>query len=229
MIANHKENGTECGIDDAKNLEKADTQFSVPRVHCPEERSTAEEVENYQYTSALMGWTIEIVFRTMISVNQAQYLRSSLRFVWRIQSWPRKNGRFVLAGQSDPLFVPTSTLMETPTLLTDDPAFYKGNIRLKERPASSGYGTQKRNISEVLSDHSLSSWTRNHLRSLVPATPLAHHHEVTWWALASSSDCHTWGEFEFHPLFEFHVSFSITNIMCIMSAWKKNQRKSCGW
>ena len=37
-------------------------------------------------------------------------------------------------------------------------AHYNGNIRLKERPASSGYGAQKRNISEVLSDHSLSSW-----------------------------------------------------------------------
>ena len=32
-----------------------------------------------------------------------------------------------------------------------------GNMRLKERPASAGYGTQKRHISEVLSDHSLSS------------------------------------------------------------------------
>ena len=47
-------------------------------------------------------------------------------------------------------------------------AFYNGSIRLKERPASSGYGTRKRNISEVLSD-----------ASLVPATLLAHHHEVT--------------------------------------------------
>ena len=29
--------------------------------------------------------------------------------------------RPVLAGQSDPLFVPTSSLMKTPTPLTDDP------------------------------------------------------------------------------------------------------------
>ena len=36
-------------------------------------------------------------------------------------------------------------------------AHHNGNIRLKERPASSGYGTQKRHISEVMSDHSLSS------------------------------------------------------------------------
>ena len=36
-------------------------------------------------------------------------------------------------------------------------AHYNGNIRLKERPASSGNRAPKRNISEVLSDHSLSS------------------------------------------------------------------------
>ena len=34
-------------------------------------------------------------------------------------------------------------------------AHYKGNIRLKERPASSGNRAQKRHISELLSDHSL--------------------------------------------------------------------------
>ena len=31
---------------DDKNLVQADTQFSVPRVHCPEERSKAKVVEN---------------------------------------------------------------------------------------------------------------------------------------------------------------------------------------
>ena len=30
--------------------------------------------------------------------------------------------RLVLVGQSDPLFVPKSSLMKTPTLSTDDPA-----------------------------------------------------------------------------------------------------------
>ena len=33
-----------------------------------------------------------------------------------------RTGRLALAGQSDPLFEPTSSLMETPTPLTDDPA-----------------------------------------------------------------------------------------------------------
>ena len=36
-------------------------------------------------------------------------------------------------------------------------AYYNGNISLKERPAGSTYGTQKTKISEVMSDHSLSS------------------------------------------------------------------------
>ena len=39
--------------------------------------------------------------------------------------------------------------------------------------------------------------------SLVPVTLLAHHHEVTWWALMSSPDCHMWGEFRFHPFLSF--------------------------
>ena len=33
-----------------------------------------------------------------------------------------RTGRLVMAGQSDLLFVPTSSLMKTPTLSTDDPA-----------------------------------------------------------------------------------------------------------
>ena len=38
-------------MDDDQNSEKADTQFSEPRVHCPEERSKAKDVKKYQYTS----------------------------------------------------------------------------------------------------------------------------------------------------------------------------------
>ena len=45
-------------------------RFSVPRVHCPEERSKAKVVKNYQYTSALIGVTIATVFRAIIYVNQ---------------------------------------------------------------------------------------------------------------------------------------------------------------
>ena len=42
--------------------EKADTQFSEPRGHCPEERSKAKEVENCQYTSVPMEIRLKLFF-----------------------------------------------------------------------------------------------------------------------------------------------------------------------
>ena len=66
----HEENGIEslnwwCSYSD-----KADTQFSEPRVHCPEERSKAKEVGKLSTHFCADGDTIETVFRTIISVNQ---------------------------------------------------------------------------------------------------------------------------------------------------------------
>ena len=60
------------------NSEKADTQFSEPRVHCPEERSKAKEVENYQYTSVPMGIRLKLFFAqfflliSSVSTEQSQ-------------------------------------------------------------------------------------------------------------------------------------------------------------
>ena len=78
MIADHKESGTESLNWWWWGLEKADTQFSVPRVHCPEERLKAKEVENYQYISALMGERLKLLFAqlflliTSVSTEQSQ-------------------------------------------------------------------------------------------------------------------------------------------------------------
>ena len=58
--------------------------------------------------------TIETVFRTIISVNQLR--------IYGAKSCHERTGRPVLVGQSDPLFVPKSSLMKTPTPSTDDPA-----------------------------------------------------------------------------------------------------------
>ena len=58
--------------------EKADTQFSESRVHCPEERSKAKEVDNYQYTSALMEIRLKLFFAqfflliSSVSTEQSQ-------------------------------------------------------------------------------------------------------------------------------------------------------------
>ena len=101
---------------------RADTQSSDPRVHCPEERSKAEVVENYQYTSVPMVIRLKLFFRTIISVHQLSIYGAVSDLCEEYKSCHVRTGRLVLAGQSDPLFVPTSSLMKTPTPSTDDPA-----------------------------------------------------------------------------------------------------------
>ena len=50
--------------------EKADTQFSEQRVRCLEESSKAKEVDNYQYTSALVGERLELFFaQSFLSIS----------------------------------------------------------------------------------------------------------------------------------------------------------------
>ena len=62
MKANRKKNGIESLNCCWSNSEKADTQFSEPRVHCLEERSKAKEVENYLYTSVPMVIRLKLFF-----------------------------------------------------------------------------------------------------------------------------------------------------------------------
>ena len=94
----------------------------MPRVHCPEERSKAEEVEKYRYTSVPMGDTIECVFRTIISVNQVSIYGAVSDLYEEYIACHARTGRPVLAAQSDPLFEPASLLTKTRTPATDDPA-----------------------------------------------------------------------------------------------------------
>ena len=60
------------------NSEKADTQFSVPRVHSLEERSKAKEVDNYQNTSVPMERRMKLFFAQLflsispVSTEQSQ-------------------------------------------------------------------------------------------------------------------------------------------------------------
>ena len=101
---------------------KADTQFSVPRVHCPEERSEAKVVENYQYTSALMEERLKLFFAQIFCVNQLSIYGAVSDLCEEYKSCHVRTRRPVLVGQCDPLFVQTSSLMSTPTPSTDDPA-----------------------------------------------------------------------------------------------------------
>ena len=60
--------------------------------------------------------------RTVISVNQLIIYGAVSDLCEEYKSCPVGTGRLVMAGQSDPLFVPTSSLMKARTPLTDDPA-----------------------------------------------------------------------------------------------------------
>ena len=59
--------------------------------------------------------TIETVFRTTISVNQLSIYGAVSDLCEEYKSCHVTTGRLVLVGQSDPLFVPKSSLMKTPT------------------------------------------------------------------------------------------------------------------
>ena len=78
--------------------------------------------------------TIETVFCTIYSVNQLSTYGAVSDLCDECKSCHVRTGRFVLVGQSDPLFVPTSSMMTTSTPSTDDLA--QGDLlkKNKERP-----------------------------------------------------------------------------------------------
>ena len=68
------------------------------------------------------GDTVETVFRTIISVNQLSIYGAVSDWCEQCKACHVRTGRLVMVGQSDPLFLPTNSLMKTPTPSTDDPA-----------------------------------------------------------------------------------------------------------
>ena len=68
------------------------------------------------------GETIETIFRTTIFVNQLSIYGAVSDLCEEYKACMVRTGRPVMAGQSDPLFVPTMSLMKSPAPSTDDPA-----------------------------------------------------------------------------------------------------------
>ena len=66
--------------------------------------------------------TITTVFRTIASVNLLSLYGAVSDVCDEYRTCQARTGRLVLAGQSDPFFEPTSSLMTTPAPSTDDPA-----------------------------------------------------------------------------------------------------------
>ena len=86
-----------------------------------EERSKTKEVENHQHTSALMRERSKL-FLAQLFYSSAHYPRSSLRFVWRMQSLPCKNRETCYASIIWPIvcadkFVDQNTCTLPPVIL----------------------------------------------------------------------------------------------------------------
>ena len=92
----------------------------MPRVHCPEERSKAVELANYQRTSDLMGERLKMCFAQLFLLFQLSIYGAISDLREEYEACYVRRVRPVLVGQYDPLFVPTSLLMRTFALSTDD-------------------------------------------------------------------------------------------------------------
>ena len=79
------------------------------------------------------GDTIETLFRTIISVNQLSIYGAVSDLCEEYSNCQTRTGRLVVAEQSDPLFVPTSLLMTTPTPSAGVPAQEDILQKYKER------------------------------------------------------------------------------------------------
>ena len=124
-------------IDDDEIWRRRDTQFSVPRVHCPKERSKAKVVENCQYTFAVTTERLKLFFAHLFLFYQLSIYGSLSDLCEEYKACYVRTERRDLYWQDnpDPLFVPTSSLMKKPTLSTDDPS--QGDL-LQKVPRTSG-------------------------------------------------------------------------------------------
>ena len=94
----------------------------MPRVHCPEERLKAKELENYRYTSVPMGIRLKLFFAQLFGLISSGSTEQSQICVMNTGSAKQERGDPCWQNNLPPLFEPASLLMTTPTSSTDDPA-----------------------------------------------------------------------------------------------------------
>ena len=99
MNTNPKENGTESLNWWWSNAEKADTEFSEPRLHCLEKRWKAKEVENYLFTSVLMELPLKLCFAQLFLTISSMSTEQSQICVMKTES--AKQERWNLCWQNN--------------------------------------------------------------------------------------------------------------------------------
>ena len=133
MKANHKENGTESP--ELMMITFSESGHPVFRSTSALSRGVFKSKGGGQLSIHFCAdeGTIETVSRTIISVNQLSIYATVSDLCEEYKAFHVRTGKLVLAGQSAPLFVPTSSLMKTPTPSTDDLAQEDLSQKYQER------------------------------------------------------------------------------------------------
>ena len=134
-IYNEKPEGEWDRVAELMMIKFRESGHPVFRATSPLSRGTLKSKEGGKLSIQFCadGDTIETVFRTFIYVCQLSIYGAVSELCEECKACHVRTGRPVLAGQSDPLFVPTSSLMKIPTLSTDDPSHEDLLQKYKER------------------------------------------------------------------------------------------------
>ena len=119
----HKESWTIWRKECCWNLQKADVQFSVLRLHCPEVNSKAKDVENCGYTLQPTRKRLRL-FRIFVCANQLSLYGAVAEICEEYETLDDRSGRPVMGGQSSSSLVLSVIKTEVP-LDCDDPAYQK--------------------------------------------------------------------------------------------------------
>ena len=118
----YKQQGEWDRVAEQMMIKFAESGHPVFRATSPLSRGTLESKggENLSIHFCADGDTVETFFRTSISVNQFSIYGGVSDLCKECKTCHFRTGRLVVAGQSDPLFVPSVIKTHTHTLLTDD-------------------------------------------------------------------------------------------------------------
>ena len=122
----HKESETKWRKGCCWNSMRADVQFSVLRLHCPEVNSKVKDMVNCRYSMQPTRKRLRL-FRIIVSANQLSLLRSSRRDMSNVSLHDR-SGRPVVMGQS----IVLSAIKTGAFLESDEPSSQIFLLRLFE-------------------------------------------------------------------------------------------------
>ena len=119
----HKEFGTKLQKGCCWNSLRADVQFSVLRLHCPEVNSKAKDMVNCRYTLQPTRKRLRL-FRFIVSASQLSLYGAVAEICEEYESLHERTARPVVMRQSSSSIVLSAIKTEVP-LENDDPAYQK--------------------------------------------------------------------------------------------------------